>query len=99
MQTWTDTTYSLPADPHLLLCVTEHTESVSLHVPGYALDGLGFCVNFTAAQLPVVEELVQALRMLKDVETVRLMPPRKHTTHTDLDEEIKTRREREEAIP
>ena len=98
MQTWTDTTYNLTADPDLPLCVTRHDDGIALHIAGYALDGRGFCVNFTTVQLATVEELAQALRALKDRQEVQAMLPRTHTTHVDLDEEIRARR-KGQAIP
>ena len=101
MQTWTDTTFDLPDDSGLLLCVTEHEDAVSLHMPGHVLDGHGFCLRFAAVHLPVVERLVEAVRLLQDREAVRALGQavHRHTTHVDLDDEIAARRAKEKAIP
>ena len=73
MRTWTDTTFNLPDGRTMFLCVTPHDRCVSLHIPGYALEGQGFSINFTDAHLPVVEELLQGLQRLKDRKTVQGM--------------------------
>ena len=102
MNTWTDTTFDLPDDFCLLLCVTRHDDCTTLHVPGYALSGRGFSINFRATQIHQVEELLAALRLLQDREAVRALEQERRktfrpTTHTDLDAVIAKRREREAA--
>mgnify|MGYP001587660251 CR=1 FL=1 len=94
MNTWTDTTFVLPDGLDPLLCVTEHEDAVSLRMSGRALDGRGFCLQFAAVHLPVVERLVEAVRLLQDREAVRALGQamHRHTTHVDLDAEIAARR-------
>ena len=66
MHTWTDTTYELPPDKTPF--VTTHTKSVSLHYPGYMLDGHGFVIHFAVEHLPVIAQLFKALAALENHE-------------------------------
>ena len=70
MKAWTDVTFELDGSERLLL-VTAHDETtmqVSLHAPGYSMDGMGFDIRFTTAHIPAIAKLLEELQSMKALE-------------------------------
>ena len=59
MQTWTCTTYWLTDKDRPTVC--RHSDTVTLFIPGYELDGRGFTIHFTPAHIGVLQEVVAQL--------------------------------------
>jgi hypothetical protein len=63
MITWSDTTYNVPATEPVV--VHQHgTDAISLHVPGFCLDGRGFAVYLHINHLAALREAVATLEDL-----------------------------------
>jgi hypothetical protein len=93
METYLDINYHLDAKDHPIIC--EHTDNVSLHLPGYSGDGRGFSIHFVPEHLPLIAELYHVLARLPrqfpppmltlDLDPAAESPPRPDTWAPILD--------------
>ena len=62
IETWTDTHYQLTDNDWIYVAQHADRGTASLICPGRARDGNGFSIYFTPTHLPMLEQLLQALR-------------------------------------
>ena len=66
IETWTDTHYQLTDSDWIYVAQHADRGTASLICPGRARDGNGFSIYFTPTHLPMLEQLLQALRSVGD---------------------------------
>ena len=69
-QTWTDSHFGLRPTDQPVIC--PHGDArVTVSLPGYMLDGQGFCLVLTRAHLGMAQQLVAALEALTPLPSER----------------------------